>query len=154
MDRYKIILQLYLAGSFQHQCLAKSECEKRAYEWTKSISVLLFERSSARARQGRAGFKFQSLKLQALTALNQWRSHLCLKGYNRFQQVKLNHSVKPEKQRLLQNSTKMFFEESKATSSKFLPTKTLTGFLSQSSGMSWLMRWGCERRRCIKTHDA
>lgn len=41
----------------------------------------------------------------------------------------------------LQNSTKTFFEGLNATSSKFLPTKTLTGVLSQSSGMSWLMRW-------------
>lgn len=42
----------------------------------------------------------------------------------------------------LQNSTNTFFFSSKATSSKFSPTSTLTGCLSQSSGSSWLIRWG------------
>lgn len=46
-----------------------------------------------------------------------------------------------------QNSIKTFLAGSKATSSKFFPTRTFTGFLSQSSGMSWLIRWGCGHKR-------
>lgn len=37
-----------------------------------------------------------------------------------------------------QNSTKTFFAGSRATDSKFFPTRTLTGSLFQSSGTSWL----------------
>ena len=42
-----------------------------------------------------------------------------------------------------QNYTKTCLVWSRATSLKFLPTSTFTGFWSQSSGISSVFRWGC-----------
>ena len=41
-----------------------------------------------------------------------------------------------------QNLTKTAFDLSLAISTKFLPTRTLTGFESQSSGISSVIKWG------------
>lgn len=45
----------------------------------------------------------------------------------------------------LQNSTKTFLVGSKATDSKFFPTRTVTGPLFQSSGISSDLKYGCSR---------
>jgi len=46
----------------------------------------------------------------------------------------------------LQNSTRTFFDLSRATSAKFFPTSTFTGLASQSSGTASLFRWGWTHR--------
>ena len=43
----------------------------------------------------------------------------------------------------LQNSTKTCLLGSRATSAKFFPTKTFTGFAFQSSGISSVFKWDC-----------
>lgn len=52
------------------------------------------------------------------------------------------HHFAKKTEKSLQNSTNTFFLLSLAILSKFLPTSTLTGFLSQSSGISSLIKCG------------
>ena len=50
----------------------------------------------------------------------------------------------------LQNSTKTFLSLFLATSSKFFPTRTLTGLESQSSGTSSVIRWAWNKNINVK----
>ena len=67
-------------------------------------------------------------------------SNLCNNTINNM--LIFNMYLKINNKTNLQNSTRTFLSEDRATSLKFFPTSTLTGFLSQSSGISALIKNG------------